>query len=94
MESEPDISVRQEIEKLVEMFTPELRKFFLDSSERELFKLHLGYAICLRNQFRQNQYPHLFRYCSAKVKASGGTLSFDAISGVALRLIWHSVRSE
>jgi hypothetical protein len=93
MESDPDISVRQEIDKLVEMLTPELRKFFVDSSESDLIKLHRGYGMWLRNQFRQNAFPHLFRFCSAKVKLSETPLSFDAISGVALHLIWLRLQS-
>jgi hypothetical protein len=91
MESEPDISVRQEIEKLVDMLTPELHKFFLGSSESDLIKLHRGYGMWLRNQFRQNAYPHLFRFCSAQVPREH--LSFDAISGVAIRLIWRHLQS-
>ena len=92
MECDPDISVRQEIEKLVEMLKPADRKFISDLSEGELGKLHRGYGMWLRNQFRRNQYPHLFRFCSAKVRAESQSLSFDAISAIAIRLIWCRLR--
>ena len=92
MESDPDISVGQEIDKLVEMLKPRDRKFISDFSEGELGKLHHGYGMWLRNQFRQNQYPNLFRFCSAKVPAE--SLSFYAISAIAIRLIWHRLRSS
>jgi len=92
METDPDILVRQEIEKLVEMLKPENRKFISDLSEGELGRLHRGYGMWLRNQFRQNQYPNLFRFCSAQVPA--GSRSFDAISAIAIRLIWLHLRSR
>jgi hypothetical protein len=91
MESDPDISVCQEIEKLVEMLKPGDRKFISDLSEGELGRLHRGYGMWLRNQFRQNQYPNLFRFCSAKVPAE--SRSFDAISAIAIHLIWRRLRS-
>jgi hypothetical protein len=91
MESDPDILVRQEIEELVEKLNPADRKFISDLSEGELVILHRSYGIWLRNQFRQNQYPHLFRFCLAKVPAE--TRSFDSISEIAIRLIWRRVRS-
>jgi hypothetical protein len=91
VESDPDISVRQEIDKLVEMLKPQDRRFISNLSEAGLGRLHHGYGMWLRNQFRQNQYPHLFRFCSAKVPPE--SLSFDAISAVAIRLIWRRLLS-
>ena len=91
-ESHSDISVRQEIDKLVDMLKPGDRKFISGLSAGELGRLHHGYGTWLRNQFRQNQYPNLFRFCSAKVPA--GSLSFDAISAVAIRLLWRRSRSS
>ena len=93
MESDPDLSARHEIDKLVEILKPADRKFISDLSEDELGRLHFGYGMWLRNQFRQNQYPNLFRFCSAKVRAESQSLSFDAISAIAIHLIWRRLRS-
>src|SRR5689334_1977817 len=82
-----DGSARQEIEKLVENLTPELRELLSAMPENKLVGLHLGYGMWLRNQFRQNKLPHLFKFCSAMVPPEN--LSFDAISGVAIREIWR-----
>jgi hypothetical protein len=60
-------------------------------SDSDLIKRHHGYGTSLRNQFRRNEYPHLFRFCSAKVPSE--ILSFDAISEGAIRLIWLNLRS-
>jgi hypothetical protein len=60
MESDPDIRVRQDIEKLVEQLKPELCKLLRDMSGSELIRLHWGYGMGLRNQFRQGKFPHLF----------------------------------
>jgi hypothetical protein len=91
MESDPDIPVRQEIEKLVERLSPEDRKLIAVMSDSDLIKLHHGYGTWLRKSFRRNEYPHLFRFCSAKGPSE--SLSFDAISDVAIRLIWLNLRS-
>jgi hypothetical protein len=91
MESDPEILVRQEIEQLVERLKLDDHKFISDLSEGELIKLHRSYGMWLRNQLRENQYPHLFRFCSAKVPPEN--LSFDAISAIAIRLIWRRLRS-
>ena len=91
MESDPDIRVRQDIEKLVEQLEPELCKSLRDTSEGELIRLHRGYGMGLRNQFRQGKFPHLLKFCSAEIPSED--LSFDAISAVAIREIWLHVRS-
>lgn len=58
---------QQDIEKLVERLKPEDRKFLREASESELARLHFGFGMWLRNQFRQNEFPNLFAICYAKV---------------------------
>jgi hypothetical protein len=91
MESDPDIHVRQDIEKLAEQLEPEQCRLLRDMSESELIRLHWGYGMGLRNQFRQGKFPYLFKFCSAEIPFEN--LSFDAISAVAIREIWLHVRS-
>jgi len=55
-------------------------------SETELILLHNGYGTWLRNQFRQNKFSDLLRFCSAKTTSD--TRSFDEISALAIRDIW------
>jgi hypothetical protein len=92
MESDPAVRVRQDIDKLIEQLKPEHRRLLRDMSESELIRLHMGYGTRLRNQFRQNEFPHFFKFCSAKIASEN--LSFDAISAVAIREIWLHVRSS
>jgi hypothetical protein len=92
MESDATIRVRQDIEKLVERLKPEDRKFLREASEGELMRLHFRLGMWLRNRFRHNEFPHLFRFCHAKVPTE--VLSFDEISAVAIREIWLHVRSS
>ena len=82
MESE----ARREVEKLIENLKPEDRELLSAMPESELVRLHRGYGMWLRNQFRQNKLPHLFKSCSAMVLPENR--SFDAISAVAIREIW------
>jgi hypothetical protein len=78
---------QQDIEKLVERLKPEDRKFLREASESELARLHFGFGMWLRNQFRQNEFPNLFTKVPSEVR------SFDEISAVAIREIWLHVRS-
>jgi hypothetical protein len=81
---------QREIETLIEALEPECRERIRAMSDGELIKLHLGYGMWLRNQFREGKLPHLFRSCSAKVTPE--SRSFDAISAAAIREIWLHIR--
>jgi hypothetical protein len=83
-------NARHEIEKLVENLQPEDRELLSAMPESDLIRLHHGYGTWLRNQFRQNKLPHLFKFCSATVPSENR--SFDAISAVAIRQIWLHIR--
>ena len=76
----------RDIEMLIEKPTSEDRKLLRDMSESELIQLHMTYGMWLRNQFRRNEFPHLFKFCSARVRSRDR--SFDAISTEAIRQIW------
>jgi hypothetical protein len=91
-EGDLDTRARQDVEALIELLKPEDRQSLRDMTEAELIRLHHGYGTWLRNQFRQNNFPDLFRFCSAKTTPD--TRSFDAISGFAIREIWRHLRSS
>jgi hypothetical protein len=55
MESDPANLARQDIEALVERLPPEDRKALRAMAEGELIRLHWGYGMGLRNQFRPGQ---------------------------------------
>jgi hypothetical protein len=61
-------------------------------TEAELIRLEFGYGRWLRNQCRQNKFPDLFRFCSAKTPPD--TRSFDEISALAIREIWLHLRVQ
>jgi hypothetical protein len=90
-ESDPAVGLREDIEKCIERLEPKDRELLRGMSEGELIRLHMGYGMWLRNQFRHNKLPHLSAFCYAKVPPE--SLSFDALSEVAIREIWLHVRS-
>jgi len=71
---------------------PKDRELLREMLESELIRLHMGYGMWLRNQFRHDELPHLFAFCRARVPSE--SLSFDAMSTVAIREIWLHVRAE
>ena len=91
-EDDLDTRAQRDIEALIQRLKPEDRQFLRGLTETELVRLHFSYGLWLRNQFRQNKIPDLFRFCSAKIPPD--TLSFDEISAVAIREIWRHLRSS
>jgi hypothetical protein len=92
MDDDLVVGMRQDIERLVERLGPEDREFLCEASESELSRLHFRWGSWLRNEFRQNEFPFLFKFSSAKVPSE--VLSFDEISTVAIREIWLHVRTS
>ncbi len=91
-EDDLEARARRDIEALIELLKPEDRQSLRDMTERDLIRLHHGYGTWLRNQFRQNKFPDLFRFCSAKTTPD--TRSFDEISEIAIREIWRHLRAR
>jgi hypothetical protein len=91
-EDDLDARARRDIEALIELLKPEDRQSLPGMTEAELIRLHQGYATWLRNQFRQNKFADLFRFCFAKTTPD--TRSFDEISEIAIREIWDHERSS
>jgi hypothetical protein len=91
-EGDLDTRARRDIETLIDLLKPEDRQFIRDLEESELIRLHRGYGTWLRNQFRQNRFPDLFRLCYARTTPENR--SFDEISEIAIREIWHYLRSS
>lgn len=92
-EDDLDARARGDILALIELLKPEERQSLRGMTETELvLHLHHGYGTWLRNQFRQNKFSDLFRFCSAKTTPD--TRSFDTISGIAIRQIWRHLRSS
>jgi hypothetical protein len=91
-ESDPAVGLRQDIERCVERLEPKDREALRGMSECDLILLSLGYGMWLRNQFRQNELPHLSAFCFARVPSE--SRSFDEMSAVAIREIWLHVRSS
>jgi hypothetical protein len=85
-----DTGAQRDIEVLIELMKPEDRQTIRGMTETELIRLHHGYGTWLRNQFRQNKFVDLFRFCSA----TPGIRSFDDISTKAIREIWRQLRSS
>ena len=91
-DNDVDAGAQRDIEALIELLKPEDRQSIRGMTENELIRLHHGYGTWLRNQFRQNKFAELFRFCFAKTTPD--TRSFDAISEIAIREIWRHLRSS
>ena len=89
-EDDLDARAQRDIEALIELLKPEDRQSIRGMTETELIRLHHGYGTWLRNQFRQNKFADLFRFCLAKTTPD--TRSFDEISEIAIREIWRHLR--
>lgn len=87
-----DLLVRQEIRGILQMMTPEDRAALRAVPESEIISFHHGLGRFLRNGFRGNQFPWLGALCHNAVKESGGPMSFDALSSVAIREIWRELQ--
>ena len=61
-EDDLEARARRDIEALIKLLKPEDRQYLRGMAETGLIRLHHGYRTWLRNQFRQNKYPDLFRF--------------------------------
>jgi hypothetical protein len=86
MESEAQLEIKQ----LVGLLKPEDRGLLRAMPKSDLGKLHMSYGMWLRNQFRSNAFPNLFRFCSARIHQR----SFDAISEVVIGKIWLHIQAN
>lgn len=91
-EGDLDVRAQRDVEALIELLKPEDRESIRGMTEAELIRLHHGYGTWLRNQFRQDKFDDLFKYCFAKTAPE--TRSFDEISAIAIREIWRHLRSR
>ncbi len=82
--------VQDEIQAIISSFTPEDCDYIRNLPEEKLFLLHRTLGRRLRNVFRSNMYPSLFRYCNQQ--ETNEARSFDSLSTIAIRLIWEQVR--
>ncbi len=84
--------MEDEIRAIVASLRAEDCDYIRNLSEEELIRLHRTLGRNLRNAFRSNTYPALFRYCSEQETQE--TRSFDSISATAIRLIWEHLRQS
>ena len=91
-EGDLDTEARRDIETLIERLKPEDRQAISAMAESDLILLHFGYGMWLRNQFRQNKFPDLVRFCDARTTPE--TRSFDEFSAIAIHEIWRRLRSN
>jgi hypothetical protein len=89
-----DPLVQQEIQGILQVMSPEDRAALLALPETDLIYLHHTLGRFLRNGLRGNQFPQLLGHSHALVKANGTPMSFDALSTVAIREIWRTLRQD
>ena len=63
-------------------------------SKDDLWKLHRGLGLTLRNNFRKGSYLSLYSYSRMVIKSRGEQMSFDDISAVACEKIWEELQKE
>jgi len=81
---------KAEIQSIIDSMTPETRDYIRNLPEDNLSVLHRSFGMGLRNGFRHNKYPWLFTHCHDLVDPR--RMSFDALSTVAIKLIWEHLR--
>jgi hypothetical protein len=86
--------MRRDIRRIVRDLPPGDRERLRTMPESELILLHHDFGRGLRNAFRSNRFRGLSTYCHAEVQRSGEPLSFDALSSVAIRLIWATLQTR
>ena len=91
-EGDLDTGARRDIEALIELLKPEDRQAISAMAESDLILLHHGYGTWLRNQFRQNKFPDLVRFCDARTTPE--TRSLNEFSAIAILEIWRRLRSN
>jgi hypothetical protein len=84
--------MRQDVNDIISGLSPEDRERLRNTSEEDLILFHHGFGTGLRNGFRSQRYPGLFAFCSELVQQSEEPMSFDALSDVAIREIWSTLR--
>ena len=86
--------MRRDIRRIIASLTPERREELRAISETDLIRFHHSLGRGLRNSFRHGRFLGLSAFCHARVRRSGEPLSFDALSSVAIREVWLSLRSS
>ncbi|QIF05477.1 hypothetical protein G5S37_29590 [Roseimicrobium sp. ORNL1] len=89
-----DLLVRYDIWRILRMMTPEDRETLRAIPETELIFCHHSFGMFLRNAFRGGQFPGLCLRCRKLVEASDEPMSHDALSSVAIREIWKTLRQD
>jgi hypothetical protein len=86
--------MRKDVEEIIRELSEENRERLRRTSEDDLILFHHGFGTGLRNALRQNRFPGLSAYCHDVVKRSGESLSFDAISTVAIRQMEYASEGD
>lgn len=87
-----DLLVRYDIWRILRMMSAEDRETLRAMPETELIRCHHTFGRFLRNGFRGGQFPWLCLRCRRLVDAGDEPMSFDALSSVAIREIWKTLR--
>ncbi len=65
-----------------------------NTPKEKLILFHRTLGLYLRNQFRSGRYRWLCRYCHKVIEERETPLSFDALSSVAIELIWDRIQQK
>ena len=84
--------MHDDIRRLIRDLTPESRELLRATTNTDLVRFHRGYGRYLRNSFRAGRFPALLAHCHQTVTQSGQTMSFDALSSVALLEVWQALQ--
>lgn len=87
-----DLLVRYDIWRILRTMSAEDRETIRAVSEWDPISFHHTFGLFLRNGFRGGQFPGLSLRCRRLVDASDEPMSFDALSSVAIREIWRTLR--
>jgi len=86
--------MRRDVRRIIRDLSADDRERLRTMTESELIHLHHGLGRGLRNALRSNRFPALSAYCHREVRRRGEQLSFDALSDLAIRQVWATLRRD
>jgi hypothetical protein len=86
--------MRPDVRAIIKTLSVGDRKLVRDTPKDRLIRFHRGWGMGLRNAFRAGRYRWLALYGNGVIEKSGEQLSFDALSSVAIDLIWEKLQEN
>jgi hypothetical protein len=88
------LMLERDLRMILRKLPAEDRQRLKSTPKEKLILFHRTFGMYLRNQFRTGRYRWLSRHCHAVIEERKVQLSFDALSSVAIELIWDRLQRK